>query len=119
MSIVRRAPVGTEVSDVRVDERSGSPVRIDSAQTTGRSVQAAGRPRAAAAPVATSVAVPEGGSAVAGGVAAPGTGSAGSGVGLWLALATLLLIAFYFSRLISLPAVVGPVPFISLLERPG
>ena len=65
------------------------------------------------------MAAPAGGSAVAGGVAAPGAGSSGSGVGLWFALATVALIAVYFSRLVCLPAVVGPVPFISLLERPG
>jgi hypothetical protein len=33
--------------------------------------------------------------------------------------ATLASIAIFFCRLISLPAVSRPVPFISLLERPG
>jgi hypothetical protein len=109
---VQLAPVGTAASEVRVVERAGAPIR----QFTARPVQ----PRAAAkAPVAASAEAPEGGSAVAGGAAALGAGSAGSGAGLWLALATLSLIALHFSRLMSSPAVLRPVPFISLLERPG
>jgi hypothetical protein len=55
----------------------------------------------------------------AGGVAAAAAGSAASGLGLGLSLAALASIAVFFSRLISLPAVPRPVPFISLLERPG
>jgi hypothetical protein len=38
---------------------------------------------------------------------------------LWLSLALLAALALSFSRLSSSPAVVRPVPFISLLERPG
>jgi hypothetical protein len=38
---------------------------------------------------------------------------------LWLLLATVASIAVFFCRLIALPAVSRPVPFISLLERPG
>ena len=52
-------------------------------------------------------------------MAAAAAGSAGSGPGLWLWLATLASLAVFFSRLISLPARPSPVPFISLLERPG
>ena len=75
---------------------------------------ASGPAVAAVAPVS----VPAGSVGV-GGVAAAAAGSAASGLGLWLSLAALASIAVFFCRLISLPAVPRPVPFISLLERPG
>ena len=49
----------------------------------------------------------------------PRRGSAASGPGVWLVLAALASIAVFFSRVSLLPAVSRPVPFISLLERPG
>jgi hypothetical protein len=57
----------------------------------------------------------------AGGVAAAAAaaGSAASGAGLWLLLAALASIAIFFSRVRLVSAVSRPVPFISLLERPG
>ena len=57
-----------------------------------------------------------GGSGVASAAAAA---AAASGAGLWLSLAALAAFAVFFSCLISPPAVSRPVPFISLLERPG
>ena len=59
------------------------------------------------------------GSVGAGGAAAAAAASAASGVGMWLLLAALASIAVFFCRLILLPAAPRPVPFISLLERPG
>ena len=72
----------------------------------------------AAVAVAAPIAVPAG-SADVGGVAAAAAGSTGSGPGLWLWLAALASISVFFCRVTSLPAVSRPVPFISLLERPG
>jgi hypothetical protein len=55
---------------------------------------------------------------VSGGVAASAAAT-GSGGGLWLWLAALASIAVFFCRVISFPAAPRPVPYLSLLERPG
>jgi len=67
------------------------------------------------AAVAPAPAVPVG----AGGGSAAATGAAAGGLAVWLSLAVVASMAVFFFRLISLPAVPRPVPFISLLERPG
>ena len=52
-------------------------------------------------------------------MAAAAAGSAAPGLGLWLVTAVLASFAVFFSGLFMPPAVPRPVPFISLLERPG
>jgi hypothetical protein len=79
------------------------------------------RPASSAAAAAAAPLPAAAGPVGAGGVAAAAAaaGSAAAGLGIGLSLAALVAIAVFFSRLISLPAVPRPVPFISLLERPG
>jgi hypothetical protein len=56
--------------------------------------------------------------AVSGGVAASAAAS-GPGVGLWLWFAAAASLAVFFCRVISFPAASRPVPYLSVLERPG
>ena len=106
-------PVSEHVAGLvqsRVDRVAASP-------TVRQADHVSGQPPAvsAAVPATAPIAVPAG----AGGAAAAAAGSAGSGPGLWLWLAALASISVFFCRVTSLPAVSRPVPFISLLERPG
>ena len=108
-----------------VSEHVAGPVesrvhRVAASPTVRQADHVSGRPPAvsAAVPAAAPIAVPAG-PAGAGGAAAAAAGSAGSGPGLWLWLAALASICVFFCRVTSLPAVSRPVPFISLVERPG
>jgi hypothetical protein len=91
-----------------------SPVRrayfVTDARPASAPAAAAASPSPATAPTGSTSGV---------GAAAAAAGAAASGAGLWLSLVALASLALFFSRLTSLPAVSRPVPFISLLERPG
>jgi hypothetical protein len=76
--------------------------------------QASERRATASAPGA----VPAGSIGV-GSAAAAAAGSAASGPALWLWLTALASFAVFFCRVTLIPALPRPVPFISLLERPG
>ena len=110
------APAGEHLGGAPV----GSGFDVAAAPVVRRAFAASGQRPASGAAVAAVAAAPDAGVPVgAGGGAAAATGSAASGLAAWLLLAVVASIAVVFSRLISLPTVPRPVPFISLLERAG